>query len=157
MWLPCNFGEKIRMRPFMKEDYTEVELVGLTIGIPYQDGAPYVFEFKDNRNTLHAMSLYDKIAYWPHAFNNPDSYDEKSLNCGEIDLIIYPNDAYHKYNRYFFNSKSSAEGRCISIIRQNDGYKYTFSGHDGLHKCFIIDDLLVNKPFGAYADDPILQ
>lgn len=156
MWLPCNFGETIRLREHIGHPLEEVELVGLTIGIPYIDGASYIYEFRANNGRMLSMSSEDKIASWPTAFNNEDCYDKDTLNCGEIDLIIQPGDTYYKYNRYFLNSKSSAEGRCISIIKQDDGWRYCFFGHDGLAKYFTVEELLINKPFEAYADDPIL-
>lgn len=156
MWMPCNFGEKIRIRQHSTYPLEEVELIGLTIGIRYQDGAEYVFEFLTKRGKIISMALEDKIAFWPNAFNNKECYDESSLNCGEIDLVIYPSDKYIKYNRYFLDSKSSAEGRCVSIMKHEDGWHYCFFGHDGLGKYFTVDELIVNKSFEAYADDPIL-
>lgn len=156
MWLPCNFGEKIRIKEFSTHTLQEVEFVGLTTAIQRIDGAPYCYEFRTSNGKKLSMSLNDKVAFWPTAFNNPDCYEEESLNCGEIDLAIYPSDAYYKYNRYFLNVKSSAEGKCISMIKHRDGWHYCFFGHDGLAKYFTTEELLVNKPFEAYADDPIL-
>lgn len=161
MWMPCNFGEKIRLREHIGYPFKEYRLVGLSIGL-YNGGYNYTFqEVRSEKLTYIKVDLWvdlkDKISFWGQAFNNPDFYDEESLNSGEIDLKIYPGSGYIKYNRYFQDSKSSAEGECLSIMITLDGkYLYTFRGHDAFHKSFIVDDLFANTQFMAYADDLIL-
>lgn len=163
MWIPCNFFETIKLREHIGYPLKEYRLVGLHT-TPGQRFA-YVFERvstfprgKYVQPKLHPMDLEDNISYWPNAFNNPDCYDIYSLNVGEIRLTININDSC-QYNRYFFDTKSSASGRLISLHYdwEYEMWRYTFLGSDGLAKYFSTKELLIKEPFRAYADDPLFD
>ena len=164
MWMPCNFLEKIRIRKHIGFPLEEYRLIGLG-SAPGEGRFCYTFEkvsdFKGNKHSspeLLWMDLTDKISYWPRAFNNEDCYDISSLNAGEITLKLSIDD-HCKYNRYFFDTKSSASGKLTSVFydQSNETWKYTFIGADGLGKYFSVKELLIKRPFEAYADDPILS
>ena len=157
MWLPCNFGEKIKLRKGMGRDLEEAELVGLQLDIAYIAGAKYCYVFRMSNGEPHFMQLKNGLSYWPHAFNNKDAYDETTLHEGDIALSIYPCDMFHQLNKHFFNVKSRAECRCTSVIRHKDGWHYNFTGRDGIGKIIVAPELLIREPFRAYADDPLLQ
>lgn len=175
MWLPCNFGESIRIREHMGRELIECTLIGITNGI-FNGGMTYLFQkasstsfskyaikhtdsksfesaSKYQSERLVFMDLKNEISFWPNAFNNTDSYDPNSLNDGEIELEINIEQVV-KYNRYFLDTKSSASGRCICISRLSDGkYRYTFQGSDGLAKYFIVPELFIRKPFISYDEE----
>lgn len=159
MWLPCNFGEIIRLREHKGYEYEECAFIGLTVGL-FNGGATYLFSklinnkvSKYQSDRLVVMDLKNEISFWPNAFNNLDSYDQSSLNDGEIELEINIGSIV-KYNRYFLDSKSFAQGRCVSISRLPDGaYRYSFQGSDGLGKYFITPELFIKKPFISYDEE----
>lgn len=159
MWLPCNFGETIRIREHIGYELEECALIGLTVGLR-NGGMTYLFSklicnhvSRYQSDRLVVMDLKNEISFWPNAFNNSDSYDSSSLNDGEIELEINIGQVV-KYNRYFLDTKSSAQGECICISRLPDGkYRYTFQGGDGLAKYFIVPELFIRKPFLSYDEE----
>lgn len=154
MWLPCNFLETIRAREHMGYNLKVVRLIGL--GTTPKQGIEYTFA--DDRDRLICIDKKNDIAFWPTAFNNMDCYDVDSLHDGEIQLTLNIYDIA-QYNQYFFDTKSRAEGRLVSICfdRKQQKWRYTFMGADGLAKYFFVPELLIKEPFRAYADDPLLQ
>ncbi|QEH69743.1 hypothetical protein [Cellulosilyticum sp. WCF-2] len=169
MWMPCNFLETIKLREHMGYQLREYRLVGLTTTLNFlSKNGPnhcYVFELvtpyksgKYTQSILHHMDLENNIAYWPNAFNNEDCYDPSTLNVGEIELKLNIDFTY-QYNQYFFNTKSSAKGRLISLFydQAEEEWRYTFFGSDGLAKYFSTKELLIKEPFRAYADDPLFD
>ena len=167
MWMPCNFLQTIRLREHIGYQLREYRLVGLTTTLSFlSKNGPnhcYVFELvtpykrgKYTQSILHHMDLENNIAYWPNAFNNEDCYDPGTLNVGEIELKLSINNSY-QYNQYFFDTKSSAKGRLISIHFDEEQWGYTFMGADGLTKSFKVKELLIEEPFRAYADDPLFD
>lgn len=158
MWLPCNFEERIRLRQHQSYELEEAELIGLQSAPVFNKTMkPYCFVFKLNNGQLHHMDPIDTIAYWPQAFNNQGAYDQSTLHEGEIDLLINIDNAYYQFNKYFFDTKSRASGRLISLIKHDDGWHYHFFGHDSLGKTFIVPEIFTEKPFMAYEDDPLLS
>lgn len=167
MFMPCNFLETIKLREHIGYKLREYRLVGLTTTLSFlSKNGPnhcYVFELvmpykmnKYSRTVLHHMDLEDNVAYWPNAFNNEDCYDPSTLNAGEITLKLNISDSC-QYNQYFFDTKSSAKGKLISIHFDGEQWMYTFMGADGLAKRFKVKELLIKEPFRAYEDDPLLQ
>lgn len=128
------------------------------IGLGAAPGNKVTYLFSDMRNHLIDIDYKDDLAYWPRAFNNPKCVDMGSLHDGEIELTINIFDVI-QYNQYFFDTKSRAEGKLVSICfdRKQRKWRYTFMGADGLAKYFLVPELLIKEPFRAYADDPLLQ
>ena len=108
MWLPCNFGETIRIREHIGYEYEECALIGLTVGL-HNGGMTYLFSklicnhvSRYQSDRLVVMDLKNEISFWPNAFNNSDSYDQSSLNDVQQDRIMTEEE---------FNSNVSANGK----------------------------------------------